>query len=272
MDDHSTVLKTMSQLMAANAAPVQASGHTYALVPEHFKYVPLDDNIEKMQAEPRRARGKIAMHDLGSFIAFTVRFARPGSTAVYVDRDAYRFTAIINDHSPDRPGWRDHGACYEAKMTPEFKRWRDQSGKPMNQVEFAEFIEDNIKDLAVNDQALLDVATTLSANTATEWSSARRLDNGQVQLVYKESIEARAGASGSIDIPRVFQLGLRIFENGTAYAIRARFKYRLAQGNVKMWFELDRVDDCIKDAFKDYVTALNTALADKCPVYLGQPG
>ena len=97
------------------------------------------------------------------------------------------------------------------------------------------------------------MATTIQAKTDINFSSAKRLQNGQVQLQYTENIDARAGANGALEIPKEFALGLRIFKNGEGYKIKARLKYRLHSGAIKFWYELDRVERAIEDAFGGYV-------------------
>ena len=87
---------------------------------------------------------------------------------------------------------------------------------------------------------MLDMATTIQAKTDINFSSAKRLQNGQVQLQYTETIDARAGANGALEIPKEFTLGLRIFKNGGGYRLKARLKYRLNAGTLKFWYELDR--------------------------------
>jgi uncharacterized protein YfdQ (DUF2303 family) len=82
--------------------------------------------------------------------------------------------------------------------------------------------------------------------------SSRRLDNGQVQFAYSETIDARA-SEGSVEIPREFVIGVRLFKNGDGYKVRARLKYRLNAGKLKFWYELDRAENAIEDAFKAYV-------------------
>ena len=87
----------------------------------------------------------------------------------------------------------------------------------------------------------------MQAKTEANFSSSRRLDNGQVQLAYTETIDARAG-SGQIEIPREFSIGVRLFKNGTGYKLRARLKYRLGAGKVRFWYELDRPQQAIDNA------------------------
>jgi uncharacterized protein YfdQ (DUF2303 family) len=123
----------------------------------------------------------------------------------------------------------------------------------MEQEEFAIFIEDNIADVVEpSGDTLLQVALTLQAKNEVNFSSSRRLDNGQVQLAYSETIDARAG-TGAIEIPHRFAIGARLFKNGDGYKVYARLKYRLGGGKVKFWYELERPENAIEDAFKAYI-------------------
>ena len=85
------------------------------------------------------------------------------------------------------------------------------------------------------------------------FSSAKRLQDGQVQLSYSETIDAKAGAEGSLKIPQKFSLALRLFKNGDGYKITARLKYRMTAGAVKFWYELERPENAIEDAFNGYI-------------------
>jgi len=126
-----------------------------------------------------------------------------------------------------------------------------------DQTEFAEFIEDNITDLQGEESTnLLTIASTIQATTGINFSSAKRLQDGQTQLVYNENIEAKAGANGEMKIPKTFTLDVRIFKNGAGYALSARLKYRIHGGAVKFWYELERADRVVADAFEGYVTEI----------------
>ena len=141
----------------------------------------------------------------------------------------------------------------------------------MGQTEFAEFLEDNFADLAGADaQTLLNVATTIQATTGINFASARRLQDGQTQLTYNEVVDAKAGADGALKIPQTFALGLRIFKNGDAYKLTARLKYRLHGGSVKFWYELDRPERAIEDAFTGYVATVREKSGYR--VLIGMPG
>lgn len=254
---------TLAALAAAVVIPENIDGHHYLVLPKDCKREDITDLVEKAQPTPNRKRGTVALKDLASLLAYSdAQTTANGSNAggmIYCDADNRKITAVFNDNRATDAGWRDFRAEYKAEYTPEFQKWLTKNGVQMGQTEFAEFIEDNFADITEPAaQSLLDVATTIQAKTDINFSSAKRLDNGQVQLGYTETIDARAGANGALQIPKNFALGLRIFKNGPGYKLSARLKYRLHSGNVKFWFELERPERSIEDAFNGYVEMVRT--------------
>ncbi len=241
--------------LAAAGTDVHESGnYMHAVVPKDFKLENISKAVEEMQDTPRRFRGTVTLKDVASLLAYCSDQAAHDTGYLYADPDKRSITAVFNDHRGVEPGWRDHRAEFKAEYTPEFEKWMRNDKQPKTQGEFAEFIEDNFSDIAEpGAQVLLDIATTMQAKTDINFSSAKRLQNGQVQLQYTESINATAGANGALEIPKEFALGLRIFKNGGGYKLRARLKYRLNAGSVKFWYELDRPERAVEDAFAGYV-------------------
>ena len=276
------ILQLTGMLAALSGActEVHESGdYMHAIVPKDFKLEDISRAVEKMQPTPRRKSGTVLLKDLDSLIQYCVDQNaaealedRDGSAFgyLYADPDSRKITAVFNDMRSAIPGWRDHRAEFKAEYTPEFSKWVSKNGQQFTQTEFAEFIEDNMADITEPAAAaLLEMATTIQAKTDISFSSAKRLQNGQVQLGYSEVINATAGASGAMEIPKEFALGLRIFKNGDGYRLVARLKYRLHSGNVKFWFELDRYERAVELAFTGYVDTLR----EKAPyqVLLGTP-
>lgn len=260
----------LAKALAATLAPREIGKATVLVAPESYKVHDLTEKKEKAEPYAKRKSGVAVLKDLSSFLQYCADQELAGEGYIYADTDARSFTAVFNDYKArEVAGWRDHRATYKASLTPELAKWLDNDGKAMDQTTFAEFIEDNIADVTEPEGAkLLEVATTLQAKTDINFGSARRLDNGQVQLAYTEVIEAKAGADGALTIPREFALGLRIFKNGHGYRLRARLKYRLHAGGVKFWYELDRPDRAIEDAFTGFVNQVREQ--SKYTVLLGQ--
>lgn len=256
-------ISSVMAALAASATEVHEQGNYYhAVVPSGYKLEDISRAVEKMQECPRRKSGTVQLKDLDSLMLYCTDQANPDTSDgaalgyIYADPDARKITAVFNDQRQGE-GWRDHRAEYKAEYTPEFGKWMERNKHQFDQSGFAEFIEDNMADItAPAATALLEMATTIQAKTDINFSSAKRLQNGQVQLQYTENIDARAGANGAMEIPKEFTLGLRIFKNGAGYKVHARLKYRLHGGSIKFWYEMDRVERVIEDAFSGYVETL----------------
>jgi uncharacterized protein YfdQ (DUF2303 family) len=255
--DALAVAKTFFTLSAMAQQAQEISGaHFVTLAPGH-KIEDISTAIEKVQTVRDRKQGTVQVKDLASLIACCADQGASGPGYIYADPDARTITAVFNDQRGTSAGWRDHRAVFKAEHTPEFAKWLAQDKKRMAQTDFAEFIEDNLADIAEPAAAvLLEVASTIQATTGINFASAKRLHDGQTQLTYTENIEAKAGASGALQIPREFTLGLRIFKNGDGYKIKARLKYRLQGGGISFWYELDRVERSVEAAFAGYVDVL----------------
>ncbi|KRB73465.1 DUF2303 family protein [Noviherbaspirillum sp. Root189] len=252
-----TALGKAGALMVAATAIQEAGDASFILVPQGFTHVEITSAIEKAHPAPYRKRGTVALSSIESFNEFVKDQRRTEGSYIYADPEARTLTAVFNDHEyGDRStdaGWRDFRAVYTAELSREFNTWLKNNKQPKEQEEFAVFLEDNIADVVEpSGESLLAIALTLQAKTEVNFNTSRRLDNGQVQITYTENIDARAGA-GSIEIPREFAIGCRLFKNGDGYKIRARLKYRLGGGKVKFWYELDRPENVIEDAFTAYV-------------------
>lgn len=238
----------------------EAGKTTHVVLPPGYQAQDLTKAIETAQDHPNRKRGTVQLGNLPSLLAYMKDQGCQPCGYVYADPDARTITAVFNDAKGDNPGWRDHRAVFTALLTPEAKRWIDKNGHVFGQTEFAEFIEDNMADLQGEDaQKLLTVATTIAAATGINFSSAKRLQDGQTQLVYSETISATAGSDGALAIPKTFTLGLRLFKNGEGYKLTARLKYRLHSGAVKFFYELERHENAIDDAFSDYIEQVRNA-------------
>jgi uncharacterized protein YfdQ (DUF2303 family) len=255
--------------LAANAAQ-EVGRTTHLVIPKDHRHVDLTDLIEKAEPAPYRKHGTVQLGDLASFNVFVVDQGDPVNTYVYADPETRTLTAVLNDQAKDTAvaGWRDFRAVYTAELSREFAAWYGKNKKVMEQEEFAVFIEDNIADVVEpSGEMLLQVALTLQAKTEVNFSSSKRLDNGQVQLTYSETIDARAG-TGLIEIPNRFAIGARLFKNGEGYKVYARLKYRLGGGKLKFWYELDRPENAIEDAFQAYI---NHAREAGFTVLIGKP-
>ncbi len=230
-------------------------------------------DVEPHLAHPRRKRGTISVDRPVSLAAYVNAHSGPG-TALYADQRRLRVVAVLNDHVPEGdvscPGFGDYRAVLDLLPTPEWTAWRTASGKWMGQEDFADFVEEHVDDVVTPPGAdLLELARTFEATKGAQFRSAVRLDSGQRQLTYSETIDARAGQSGQVVIPERFTLGLAPFDGVDAYRIEARLRYRIGEGALRLAFVLDHADRVQRCAFDDVVQTVEADTAR--PVFFGTP-
>lgn len=230
------------------ASPMRTiDGHHFVVVPEGARV----EDIEKFQPEPSRRRGTNTVRDTASFIRMVNEDADPDGlcSRIYGTIQPPSFTAVLNDNVGVVAGWRDDRIHYSCPLSVEWKTWTERSGKPMSQEQFAQFIEDNLPDIAQPPAAeMLEISRTLEAKKKVNFASGIRLSNGQNELTYEETISGTAGR-GKFVVPEEFTVGIPVLENGARYAVTARLRYRIGDGGkLTMWFELLRPHKIVEDA------------------------
>ena len=233
-------------------------GHRFAIIPEGAHV----QDLEHLQLVPTRKRGVVNLRDTDSFIA-VVNADKTASTRLYGNYTNPQFMAVFNDHADAPAGWQDHRAVYACPTSVEWKTWTAQNGKQMSQVDFAQFIENNLPDVADPPAAdMLEISRSLEAKKKVNFASGIRLANGQNELTYEEQISGTA-AKGKLQVPELFTIGIPVLEGGARYAVQARLRYRIQDGgNLTIWYELVRSHKIIEDA----VHAVWTEIQDKTGV------
>jgi uncharacterized protein YfdQ (DUF2303 family) len=217
-------------------------------------------DLEPYRTTPRRKTGTVRFVRAESFISYVNMHTPPeqtnqgvGVATIWADIKAFSVTGVLNDHRGDHAGWKDHRAILKLEPTPAWTAWTSLDGQQMPQVGFAEFIEERITEIAVPSGAeLLTIARSFEATKRADFRSDVRLDNGQVQFTWAETIDGKAGSAGgggNIEIPASFTLVMSPFEGYDPIRVEARLRYRLKEGVLTLGFHLDRLEDVVRDAF-----------------------
>lgn len=214
----------------------------------------LEENLDN----PLHLKEKLNLHDAKSFIEYFNNFANEDSH-IFVNMDHAKFKAIIDYHSDtETPHHGHHTLEYTCPKTPEWSKWLRFDGEKMDQTDFALFIEDNLQEIVTPDGAvMLEIAASLQSKNNASFSSATRLDNGETQFAYKEDIESSAGVNGQLAIPSKIELALQPFQGSDTYKVEARFRYRIRNGALTMWYDIIRPHKILEDAVQDTFKAIN---------------
>jgi uncharacterized protein YfdQ (DUF2303 family) len=220
---------------------------TYVLVPDKYKLVDLDHRL----LAPRRTIRDVNLKDLESFLSIAEKFKNEASGCYWESSGmGLEVTCVFDDVLPNATAWGHHQAILITKFSPEYEAWKKNSGNQMTQVQFAQFVEDNLPDFSTPDGAtMLEISRKFLANKKVEFSSEVRLQNGDVQVTYLENTEAKA--KGQINFPSEFTLGIPILSKGDPYEVKCNLRYKLNDGRLMMWFDIVRQHKLLEAAFDD---------------------
>jgi uncharacterized protein YfdQ (DUF2303 family) len=226
---------------------------------EHFQIIYTPNHgvqtidLQKHRDTPARKTGTVTVLDAESFNGLLTANATSGATTIYVNPDANKpaIVAVINGHGSAGPGHGDFRVSIGFRETPQWVKWKGIDGKLLPQAEFAEFVEDNLGDIAAPDGAtMMEIVTYLQATRSVDFRSGVKLGNGAVQLTNIESIEASVGA-GNIAVPDVFEIALSPIFGVAPFKVPARFRYRIEGGKLKLGFKLQRIEDVVQQIIRE---------------------
>lgn len=108
-------------------------------------------DLEATLPHPRAIKAKALFAEAQSFLDYVARHANESSVAwCHFDPQTFAlsFTAVLDDHVQDLPGWRRHTANFTPDMSAEWKAWKGHDKRPFDQVAFAEWIQEHDDDIA----------------------------------------------------------------------------------------------------------------------------
>ena len=221
----------------------EIDGVKVAVIPKDYNVV----SLERLMGVPRRKRGLVSLHDAQSFSAY-VKDHSDESSRIYLSMNeqagAVFFTCVLDHHYSDEARWGDHRAHYAPRPTPEWVNWLGHDRMKMHQVQFAEFLEENAKQIVAPEAVkVIELALDFQAKTEVDFTSAVKLSNGNVTLRYQEETK-----HGEMQVPAELTLGIRIFEGGGHYELKARLRYRLESRRLIFWYELVTPHLLVRDA------------------------
>ncbi len=229
--------------------------------------------LERLAQTPWRKKGHARLVDCTSFITYVTTHKVP-ETLLYATvahnqaASPLKVRAVFNDHQSTHhdgedslPGWRDFTATFEPRPSEEWKRWTSNSGKPMSQFDFAQFVEDNMKDIAggqgmPSGADMLKMALQFELTQDKRIKSAVRIQSGGTNIEYVEDDDA--GTVERMQAFDRFDIGIPVFWGGQGYRIEAKLRYRLRDGALRIWYDLVRSDLVVDDAVRDLLQTITT--------------
>lgn len=258
-------------LGAAIHNPAQ-DGIPFAVVPDGYRIEPLP-----CTEFPKRPIGNVKLRDAASFVSY-VNAHKVRPSTIYASLEPARFLCVFDDHlhAPDteaggsqcvaaQADWRQFRAEFTLPASHEWKTWTGQNRKSMTQLQFAEHLQDNLPDvIAPSGGELLETALNFEAAQAGHFVSAKRLQDGSHNLVWKTD-----NTGGTVRVPEHITLSIPVFENEAPRELQARLRYRTKDSALSLWYELVRPHKVIEAAFRETWARIEEGCA--LPLLLGSP-
>lgn len=230
---------------AALGTPRRVDGNDFQVTPPGY----VVQDLEAYYERPRAKRGVVKMAEPKSFVAYFNRHKDDAST-IFCQRAGAKFVGVLDDHGedPKQAAWGKHRVELSLEYTPAWRRWKQFNKHALAQLEFAEFLESNAVDVVEPAGAdLLEMALHLEQHRTVEFKSVERLQDGQRNFLYDETLKGTT-RSGQVTIPERFKLVLAVFEGGDPNDFYARLRYRVKEGVVSFWYEIERIEEMEREA------------------------
>lgn len=225
--------------------------------------------VDEWRTVPERIKGMAQHTHVESFIDHLTEF-KDVNSVVYADRSNLKLLAYYDYHAATEPNNLSHKSRFAPRKSRQLEIWEKGHGIQLMQGDFANFIENNILDLAdgsghstITDIAkqlnttvaspsrILELARGLSIHESANAKSHVNTATGEVTLEY---ITTHSDTEGKkLKLPGLFVIGIPVFEGGALYRIMVRLRYRLQEGKVRWWYELYQLDAAIDDAFEEII-------------------
>lgn len=214
-------------------------------------------DLSAWRMSPSRKTGTYKPATVEAFSEYVNLHLDVDATTVWVHPTSGKVVAVLDDHHPEEPGWREWRVDLQLAFTAEWQYWLAQDRKMLSQVDFAEHIEGGLEEIAVPDGAdLLEIAQTFQMTSGANFRSSIRLATGQQQFQYDEDGQATAGLTGQLAVPTQILLVVAPFFGEQPSRINARLRFRLNSGKLTLGYMLDRPDVIVRDALEKVAETL----------------
>jgi uncharacterized protein YfdQ (DUF2303 family) len=258
--------------------------------PKTGQMVQAKNLFEPWRTQPERRKGTAKALTLSSFIDLVQRHKMPHSV-VFADTTWQKpnFVAVFDYHpvAADTLDARfgQHRARYDFPLSDEWQAWLGQDGKPMAQGEFAEFLEDRIRELATPTEAeaaelealfrtkiaapnrLVELARGLQINVEAKVKNVVTLQSGAAQIAFEESHRDAEGKP--LEVPGLFLIEIAPFFGGATVRVPVRLRYRVSAGRVSWILMMVRPDWYVTQRVRDDLAQVRAETA--LEAYEGAP-
>jgi uncharacterized protein YfdQ (DUF2303 family) len=180
-------------------ANAMGSLHATVFAPSDFTR----HDLEKLQPNRRRARGKLSTSDIGAFRDYTLAHKETGAT-VFLDADAMSACAVLNLGDSAFPGHADNTSTLKLKATAAYTALlQTANGRQISQQTAAEFLEDWAAEVQCFGESggQLQHGAAVAALRKLTIDTARKVESAEGQLSASLSVMEQVKASSETPVP-----------------------------------------------------------------------
>lgn len=242
-------------------------GKKHVVIPDGFRLEDISDEF----VLPPRIKQAVIVDDADSLIAYANRFSDRRSIII-ADLDALKIHVRLDWHScnqnPDGALLAQHNvhrAALKLRSSEEFDRWSKIENTLLDQMAFAEFLDENSADIVDPDPAvMIEIARDLEATQGVAFKAGTRLQTGERSFRY----ETETHVKGDLVVPQRFRLSIPLFFGEEPTEIEASFRFRPNPDGLKLGFVWRRVEYVRQAQFR--AIAFRVSEATGLPVIQGR--
>lgn len=209
---------------------------------------------------PSFIRERVSVFTAASFTDYAVPFVVENQSRLFVDVAAPKVTLDFDYHTPGAADHRGHILTWHMRTSLNWQRWTSIDGKPLTQRAFVEFLEENEGDVREpGGAALREILQAIEGTKSVAFTGSTRLVNGDVELKWVETTEAKT--KGGQVLPGSFVLGLPIFfGEKAATAVKALLRYKVDDGKLTFTVILHRRQEIFENAVMEEAAKVGATL------------
>lgn len=286
--DIETIQSEVVKAIQRAAAQVISSkdGRQFLLVPNDLSVKEVTDPHGLSPTRPIYIKQAVTLQTVDSLVDYIDRF-KQDETVLFADIENNSIVGLIDYHlaadsvesEPDDPmrlayppvaGHVAHRATMQLPFSQEWKLWTGISGKLMEQLEFARFLEESGADVVAPSGAeLLEICRDLQARRKVDFRKAVRTSSDNEDFEFSEETDART-TKGSVEVPSKFLLNIPVYFGQPNTELYAFLRWKLDEGSLKLGVALHRAEHVRQAVFKQIV--LDVADRTGRPAMFGRAG
>lgn len=216
--------------------------------------------------EPHFISQGVTVQTADSLVDYVNRY-KGSDTLLFADIDRNLILAQVDYHAQDKAGHVAHRATLQLAFSTEWDAWTKISGRLLQQLDFARFIEENSADIRAPSGAdLLECVRDLQAHRKVSFVKAVRTATDHENFEWTEETEAKS-RKGGVEVPTKFLLGIPVYFGEPDVELYAFLRWKLEEG-LHLGVQLHRTEHVRQAVFQTIVRSMVERTG--CPAVFGK--